>query len=193
MSTPADEAPDSAGGDAGIGEVGDGITSEFVDGLIDDILTAGDELPSGADETDPVAQAETERDVHLLDLQRVSAEFANFRKQTERRNAEVASRARGDLAERLLPVLDACDLALGHGTEDVAPIHAALVNALAPMGLEILDPVGEPFDPTRHEAVLHEPAGEDDAGGTQVVVEVLRRGYVWSGRVLRPAMVKVRG
>ena len=100
---------------------------------------------------------------------------------------------RGDLAERLLPVLDACDLALGHGTEDVAPIHAALVNALAPVGLEILDPVGEPFDPTRHEAVLHEPAGEDDAGGTQVVVEVLRRGYVWSGRVLRPAMVKVRG
>lgn len=193
MSTPADEAPDSAGGDAGIGEVGDGITSEFVDGLIDDILTAGDESPSGADETDPVARAEIERDVHLLDLQRVSAEFANFRKQTERRNAEVASRARGDLAERLLPVLDACDLALGHGTEDVAPIHAALVNALAPMGLEILDPVGEPFDPTRHEAVLHEPAGEDDAGGTQVVVEVLRRGYVWSGRVLRPAMVKVRG
>ena len=193
MSTPADEAPDSAGGDAGIGEVGDGITSEFVDGLIDDILTAGDESPSGAGETDPVARAETERDVHLLDLQRVSAEFANFRKQTERRNAEVASRARGDLAERLLPVLDACDLALGHGTEDVAPIHAALVNALAPMGLEILDPIGEPFDPTRHEAVLHEPAGEDDAGGTQVVVEVLRRGYVWSGRVLRPAMVKVRG
>ena len=193
MSTPADEAPDSAGGDAGIGEVGDGITSEIVDGLIDDILTAGDESPSGADETDPVARAETERDVHLLDLQRVSAEFANFRKQTERRNAEVASRARGDLAERLLPVLDACDLALGHGTEGVAPIHAALVNALAPMGLEILDPVGEPFDPTRHEAVLHEPAGEDDAGGTQVVVEVLRRGYVWSGRVLRPAMVKVRG
>lgn len=193
MSTPADEAPDSAGGDAGIGEVGDGITSEFVDGLIDDILTADDESASGADETDPVARAETERDVHLLDLQRVSAEFANFRKQTERRNAEVASRARGDLAERLLPVLDACDLALGHGTEDVAPIHAALVNALAPVGLEILDPVGEPFDPTRHEAVLHEPAGEDDAGGTQVVVEVLRRGYVWSGRVLRPAMVKVRG
>jgi len=193
VSTPADEAPDSAGGDAGIGEVGDGITSEFVDGLIDDILTAGDESPSGADETDPVARAETERDVHLLDLQRVSAEFANFRKQTERRNAEVASRARGDLTERLLPVLDACDLALGHGAEDVAPIHAALVNALAPVGLEILDPVGEPFDPTRHEAVLHEPAGEDDAGGTQVVVEVLRRGYVWSGRVLRPAMVKVRG
>ena len=193
MSTPADEAPDSAGGDAGIGEVGDGITSELVDGLIDDILIAGDESPSGADETDPVARAETERDVHLLDLQRVSAEFANFRTQTERRNAEVASRARGDLAERLLPVLDACDLALGHGAEDVAPIHAALVNALAPVGLEILDPVGEPFDPTRHEAVLHEPAGEDDAGGTQVVVEVLRRGYVWSGRVLRPAMVKVRG
>ena len=193
MSTPADEAPDSAGGDAGIGEVGDGITSELVDGLIDDILIAGDESPSGADETDPVARAETERDVHLLDLQRVSAEFAYFRKQTERRNAEVASRARGDLAERLLPVLDACDLALGHGAEDVAPIHAALVNALAPVGLEILDPVGEPFDPTCHEAVLHEPTGEDDAGGTQVVVEVLRRGYVWSGRVLRPAMVKVRG
>jgi molecular chaperone GrpE len=89
-------------------------------------------------------------------------------------------------------VLDACDLAIGHGADGVEAIRSALVATLGPVGLEVLDPQDAPFDPTRHEAVLHEAAGEDD-GATQVVVEVLRRGYAWEGRVLRPAMVKVRG
>ena len=134
---------------------------------------------------------EGERDSYLEDLQRVSAEFANFRKQAEKRSIEVAAVARGALAERLLPVLDACDLAIEHGADAVVPIRSSLVNALEPAGLEVLDPVDQPFDPTLHEAVLHVPA--EDGDDVQVVVEVLRRGYAWSGRVLRPAMVKVRG
>ena len=52
-------------------------------------------------------------------------------------------------------------------------------------------PAGEPFDPNTMEAILHEPAGEDDAG--EVVTGVLRTGYLWKGRILRPALVKVRG
>ena len=98
------------------------------------------------------------------------------------------------MVEKILPVLDACDLAVEHGADDVIPIRTSLVQVLEPAGLEVLDPLGEPFDPTRHEAVLHEPADDpDDVDVGQVVVGVLRRGYVWDGRVLRPAMVRVRG
>tara|TARA_B110000196_G_scaffold124011_1_gene107557 strand:+ start:469 stop:1101 length:633 start_codon:yes stop_codon:yes gene_type:complete len=164
--------------------------------VVDDVDIAG---PSGDDPEalggDPVldlmAVLEAERDSYLGDLQRVSAEFANFRKQAEKRSVEVAAVARGALAERLLPVLDACDLAIEHGADGVAQIRSSLVNALEPAGLEVLDPVDQQFDPTLHEAVLHVPADAGDDG--QVVIEVLRRGYAWSGRVLRPAMVKVRG
>lgn len=146
---------------------------------------------SGEPILDVMAVVEAERDGYLSDLQRVTAEFANYRKQAERRTREVRARASGDLAEKLLPVLDACDLAVEHGADDVGPIRVSLVHALEPAGLEVLDPEGELFDPNLHEAVIHEPASEGESG--QVVVEVLRRGYAWEGRVLRPAMVRVRG
>jgi molecular chaperone GrpE len=84
-------------------------------------------------------------------------------------------------------VLDSCDAALAHGATEVEPVLAALYGALAKEGLERIDPKGAPFDPAEAEAVMHEP-GE---GGDQVVAEVLRPGYRWRGKVLRPAMVKV--
>ena len=170
--------PDVSGSDSGNGDPLPG----------DDGVEAGDPV------LDVMAVLESERDGYLVDLQRVTAEFANFRKQVEKRSAAVSARARGDLVEKILPVLDACDLAVEHGAEDVIPIRTSLVQVLEPAGLEVLDPLGEPFDPTRHEAVLHEPADDsDDVDVGQMVVEVLRRGYVWDGRVLRPAMVRVRG
>ena len=159
-----------------------------------DPLPGDDEAEAGDPVLDVMAVLEGERDGYLVDLQRVTAEFANFRKQVEKRSAAVSARARGDLVEKILPVLDACDLAVEHGADDVTPIRTSLVQVLEPAGLEVLDPLGEPFDPTRHEAVLHEPADDpDDVDVGQVVVGVLRRGYVWDGRVLRPAMVRVRG
>ena len=159
-----------------------------------DPLPGDDEVEAGDPVLDVMAVLEGERDGYLVDLQRVTAEFANFRKQVEKRSAAVSARARGDLVEKILPVLDACDLAVEHGADDVTPIRTSLVQVLEPAGLEVLDPLGEPFDPTRHEAVLHEPADDpDDVDVGQVVVGVLRRGYVWDGRVLRPAMVRVRG
>lgn len=128
---------------------------------------------------------------YLGDLQRVSAEFANFRKQTEKRNQEMLAHASQRLAEALLPVLDACDAAALQGVEGIEPIHAQLLNVLANEGLEVIDDVDEPFDPNRHDAVMTEPAeASDDA---TMVSEVLRTGYAWKGRVFRPAMVKVRG
>jgi molecular chaperone GrpE len=141
-------------------------------------------------EVDPLVQMAEERDAYLLDLQRVSAEFANFRKQNERRNAEVAGRAQATLVNQLLPVLDAFDLAVGHAAQDVLPIQTALLSALEAAGLEVINPLDSLFDPNCHEAVLREEGTE---GQEQQVIEVLRHGYAWAGQVIRPAMVKVRG
>ena len=129
-----------------------------------------------------------ERDAFLDDSRRIAAEFVNFRRQTERRNVEVVEQAATGLVERLLPVLDASEAAVSHGSTDVEPIHNALLSILQKAGLAVMAPLDEPFDPALHEAVMH----EDGDGGPQVVL-VLRSGYLWNGKVLRPAMVKVRG
>ncbi|MDP7209551.1 MAG: nucleotide exchange factor GrpE [Acidimicrobiales bacterium] len=173
--------------------VGDGAfsgepTAEAVEELIGEILDADEAVAGRGEAADPIV----ERDAFLADLQRVSAEFSNFKKQTERRNSEVASRARADLVQVLLPVLDACDMAVDQGSDGVEPIRAAISTALTPLGFEVIDPAGEAFDPNRHEAVIHE-ADSDGASEGLRVVEVMRRGYGWAGRVMRPAMVRVQG
>ncbi|MBT5138615.1 MAG: nucleotide exchange factor GrpE [Acidimicrobiaceae bacterium] len=132
-----------------------------------------------------------ERDQHLNDLQRVSAEFANFRKQTDKRNAEFAAQAGSRVAESLLPVLDACEAAAHQGVAGVEPIGVQLRTELERAGLQLIGDQSEPFDPNRHEAAISEPADDDSEG--PVVAEVLRTGYAWNGRVLRAAMVKVKG
>jgi len=119
--------------------------------------------------------------------QRAAADFDNFRKNAQRRQEDEVTRALGAFVERLLPVLDACDGALAHGGTEAEPIMTALLGALEKEGLVRVDPLGEVFDPTVAEAVVHEPGD----GGEHVVSEVMRAGYTWHGRVLRPAMVKV--
>ena len=138
---------------------------------------------------DDLERVTKERDGYLDDTRRVAAEFANFRRQNDKRQVEVIEQAGASLAERLLPVLDACDGALAHGAADVEPIYNMLIATLEKSGLSVIRPLGEPFDPNRHEAVIHE---EGDGDGPHVA-EVLRTGYTWKGKVLRPAMVKVRG
>jgi molecular chaperone GrpE len=165
----------------------------------DSAETGGD--PAAADPAnaevsieDLMAALETvtgERDQHLGDLQRVSADFANFRKQTEKRNAEFAAHAGSRVAEALLPVLDACDAAAQQGVEGVEPISAQLQGILQNSGLEVISDEDEPFDPNRHEAAMTEPGDEGQEVAT--VAQVLRTGYAWNGRVLRAAMVKVKG
>ena len=107
-------------------------------------------------------------------------------------NTEVVEHASARLVGELLPVLDACDTAIVHGVDGVEPICTRRCSdVLQKEGLEVIPTDGEPFDPNQHEAVLHEPADDDDAEPT--VSEMLRTGYTWKGKVLRPAMVKVRG
>jgi len=165
---------------------------------LDDTPLGDDEAP---DEAGPLVTVEellatletttAERDDYLDRWQRLSAEFANFKKQTEKRNADVAAQAGSRVAEALLPVLDACDAATQQGVEGIEPIAAQLRGELERAGLEVLASAGEPFDPNRHEAAMSEP-GDDDQDGP-IVAEVLRAGYGWNGRVLRAAMVRVKG
>jgi molecular chaperone GrpE len=120
---------------------------------------------------------------------RLQADFENYKKRVSAQHSEEADRATGRLAESLLPVLDACEAAFTHGVDGVEPIWSALIGTLAKQGLVALDLLDKPFDPSTAEAVMH----EDGDGGEPVVVEVLRTGYQWKGRILRAAMVKVRG
>jgi molecular chaperone GrpE len=138
---------------------------------------------------DPVTALALERDDYRDALIRLQADFENYKKRMIKQQTDHLERAAGTLVEKLLPVLDTADLALAHGSgEDVKQLAGTLSTVLEREGLERIDSLGAPFDPTLHDAVALEPGD-----GGQEVVEVLRAGYRWKGKVLRPAMVKVRG
>ncbi len=142
-------------------------------------------------EVDLLGRALRERDDYLDALRHLQADFENYRKRVAKQQADLSARAAESLVEKLLPALDVADLAVAHGASgEVEQVWKALLDALEREGLERIEPLaGRGFDPTLHDAVAHE---EGDGGG-QEVAEVLRAGYSWKGRVLRPAMVKVRG
>ena len=127
---------------------------------------------------------------YLDSLTRLKAEFANFRRRSGEQQAQAADRGAADLATRLLAALDASEAGAAHDSELVGPLHSALLDALTEGGLEVISPAGQPFDPNYHEAAMHTTA---ESPGDPIVTEVLRTGYAWSGRVLRPAVVGVRG
>jgi molecular chaperone GrpE len=147
------------------------------------------------DDSQGFAELRAERDSYLADSQRLAADFSNFRKQSEKRVADTAATQSAGLVRSLLPVLDACDSALDlDGESAISPIRSALIGELERNGLELLTPAADDvFDPEQHEAVMHEPAGADSGHDGPVISEVLRAGYLWKGRVVRPAMVKVIG
>ncbi len=157
----------------------------------EEAIDGAEELEQAADvvESD-LASLAAQRDDYLDQLRRVQADFENYRKRVLKQQDELVERAAEGLVGDLLPVLDACDAAAQHGDEAAAPIAKALADVLTKQGLEKVAPEGEAFDPNQHDAVAHEE-GEGEDGPT--VAEVLRPGYVWKGRVLRPAMVRVRG
>jgi molecular chaperone GrpE len=134
---------------------------------------------------DVVKERDEFKDIAL----RVQADFENYRKRAATQMSDELDRALGKLVEQLLPVLDACEAAVAHGVEGVEQVWSSLIGALQKQGLEALDLAGKPFDPALADAVMH----EEGDGSEPVVLEVLRTGYRWKGRVLRAAMVKVKG
>jgi molecular chaperone GrpE len=132
----------------------------------------------------------TEMEERTRDLQRITAEYANYRKRVERDRGLVAEQATGNVLGALLPVLDDLDRAREHG-DLVGPFAAVaeqLLAATGKFGLTAFGEKGDPFDPTRHEAVAHLTSAEVSE---PTCVDVLRRGYLLGERLLRPAMVAV--
>ena len=137
---------------------------------------------------DEIVELAEQRDSYRDLAQRVQADFENYRKRVQAQIRDEADRASSRLAEALLPVLDATEAAYLRHPDEVGPLLNVLLSELRKQGLETLDLQDSPFDPNVAEAVAHEQ-GE---GGDVVVAEVLRSGYTWNGRTLRPAMVRTR-
>lgn len=172
------------------------------DPATDDITApSGDQQATFAE---PVGDAErvrmeaaltAERDKHL----RLAAEFDNFRKRSIKERQEAGSKAQADLVQGLVEVLDDImrfanlDPATVDSTtvvQGVAMVERKVMKTLAGHGLELLDPVGRPFDPAFHEAVGTEPATSEDED--HFVARVYQVGYLFRGQLLRPARVVVK-
>jgi molecular chaperone GrpE len=193
--------PHAGGGGTEPGEAADGPAgpdsfesrdapeADDVLGEAEAYAAAGLEAPGGEVVDSDPGPATAEAAEYREALMRVKADFDNYRKRVAKDQATTVQRAAEKLVADLLPVLDACEAALDHGASDVEPIYKSLTDVLEKGGLTRMAAEGQPFDPNLHDAVLHE-AGD---GGETTVIESLRTGYLWNGRVVRPAMVKVRG
>ncbi len=148
----------------------------------------GDTEELASEVASEIRELSEQRDQYKDIAQRLQADFENYRKRVAQQIRDEAERASGRLAEALLPVLDATEAAYLRHPDEVGPLLNVMLGELRKQGLETLDLQDQPFDPNVAEAVAHE-AGE---GGEVVIAEVLRSGYRWNGRTLRPAMVRTR-
>lgn len=177
----------AAGGSTGAG----GASEQSADDL-----PAGDAATWRADQAPPqtedarVADLTAQLSERTDDLQRVTAEYANYRKRVDRDRALVAEAATGAVLANLLPVLDDLDRAREHGdlTGAFKAVADQLEGVLTKLGLTEVGQVDDPFDPTVHEAVSHLTSPDVTE---PTCVAVLRRGYGYRDRLLRPALVAV--
>jgi len=158
----------------------------------DDELTIDDIL--GATQSDEAAVAEAPAEEHdlLLDLKRVQAEYANYRRRTEEQRQVEIERAKGSVATGLLPVLDDLDRAGKHGDlvegSPLAVIADKLRGVVARLGVESYGAAGDAFDPQQHEAIFQAPT---PGTAEPTILEVVEVGYRLGGIELRPAKVVV--
>lgn len=174
---------------------GEPYVPESISGTLDDELarsTEQGEQPEGAPTEESGAQSGLQQQVEELtaDIKRVTAEYANYRKRVERDRESVIESAKASVAEELLTVLDDVERADAHGdlTGAFKAVSDKLISTLDTAGLKPFGDEGEEFDPAVHEAVQQDTSPEV-SGPT--VTTVLRRGYQFGDRVLRPAMVVV--
>ncbi|WP_112139517.1 nucleotide exchange factor GrpE [Glycomyces dulcitolivorans] len=176
--------------DAPVPDPEDGPAAEGSDDelTVDDILAAASDDGQAADDAVLVLQATLEE--RTRDLQRITAEFQNYRKRVERDKARAGELATAGVLQSLLPVLDDLDRAREHGDLN-GPFGAVadqLAGALAKQGLEPFGVKGDPFDPQIHEAVAHMQMPNVDG---PTCIDVMRSGYRLGDKLLRPALVAV--
>jgi molecular chaperone GrpE len=129
-------------------------------------------------------------------LLRRQADFDNYRKRIEKERSEDSKRATARVIAALIPVIDDFEQALAAQVESQCEgflrgfdlIYKQLLDSVAKLGTERIEPTGKPFDPHLHQAVDRVETTEHPDG---TIVQVLRPGYLFDGRVLRPAMVRV--
>jgi molecular chaperone GrpE len=165
---------------------------------VEETAAPEDEAPqeeAPREELDPLAKAEAERDEYLELAQRTQADFENYRKRTAQQAAQAGERAKAGLLRELLPVLDNLERALAAAGEQEAALAegvklvlSELQGVLAREGVEAVEPVGEQFDPTVHEALSTRP---EDGAEPGIVLDVVEKGYRSADTVIRPARVVV--
>ena len=182
-----DEVVDSGAADQAAPEgAADGPDTQPEELTVDDIL--------GAAQSDEAAVADAPAEEHdlVLDLKRVQAEYANYRRRTEEQREVEIARAKGSVAKGMLPVLDDLDRAEKHGDlEEGTPLAAIadkIRTVVARLGVERYGEAGEAFDPQQHEAIFQAPT----PGTTEAtILEVVEIGYRLGDLELRPAKVVV--
>ncbi|MGO4103902.1 nucleotide exchange factor GrpE [Leifsonia sp. YAF41] len=180
---PADEPFDATEG----APTGAASAAADAEGIEEDELTVQDILDAAdLEANDPSAE-------HLADLKRVTAEYANYRRRTESNREVERERLTGGVVAVLLPVLDDLDRAEKHGDlvaeTPFATIAAKLRASVEKLGLTPFGTVGEPFDPTVHEAVFQQPSADVTV---ETVADVVETGYTLGSTLLRAAKVVVQ-
>ena len=179
-----------ASGDDGVAETGDGLACD---------ATGGDFVAEG-DPSDDAELATLRRDFSNLNDRhlRLAAEFNNFRRRTEQERLSAWARAQADLVGRFVDVLDdlhrVAELDLSNATVDgimegIDLVEKKFLRVISDVGVEMIDPVGESFDPEMMEAMMRSPAESDDQVDT--VAQVFQKGYSLKGILVRPARVSV--
>jgi molecular chaperone GrpE len=144
-----------------------------------------------------LAAAQRQAQEYLASWQRERADFSNFKKRAERELKESAQNGAADALLKLLPIFDDFDRAFAHipaelkdnpWIEGVQGINRKFQKLLDDQGISVIDPLGQPFDPSRHEAVGMDYDSEMESGH---ITATLQKGYVRGERVLRPALVRV--
>jgi len=170
-------------------------SDELAGGSADDIDALLEEI-EGLENNSELAQARAEADELRDRYLRLQAEWDNFRKRTNLEREAERGRAASRLVERLLPVIDDLERAIGHSEttsgsalqDGVQAVYTKFLDALTKEGVIIIDPLGEPFDTHRHSAV---GVAVDASLDEETIVQVYQKGFEMAGRILRPAMVIV--
>ncbi|MFE9422543.1 nucleotide exchange factor GrpE [Kitasatospora sp. NPDC006697] len=157
------------------------------------VLKAAEDAVKGAAAeagSDELAAAKREASERTADLQRLQAEYQNYRKRVERDRLTVREIAVSNILEQLIPVLDDIGRAREHGevTGGFKSVSDNLETVVAKLGLQQFGKEGEPFDPNLHEALMHSYSSEVTE---DTCVQVLQPGYRIGERIIRPAMVAV--
>ncbi|MEU6233475.1 nucleotide exchange factor GrpE [Kitasatospora sp. NPDC047058] len=154
------------------------------------VIKAAEEAAAAGSGGDELATAKRELAERTADLQRLQAEYQNYRKRVERDRLTVREIAVSNILESLIPVLDDIGRARDHGevTGGFKSVAESLETVVAKLGLQQFGKEGEPFDPTMHEALMHSYSSDVTE---DTCVQILQPGYRIGERIIRPAMVAV--